>query len=98
MSIVERYPGILEATLTMAYDVGGINRDRPKAVVLERLERFLDLSDKAVIAPYEAFFSRLSQEELEDVCTGGEDQSEPLLATAPAGTEEFLVELFQNAA
>lgn len=77
------YPGITRAAVEMAYDNGGVNRDRSEATVVRQLARFMD---GIGIEPWQ----------LRDIDRWLTDLSEDDILTAVAGEETEMLELMRK--
>ncbi len=99
MASGDRYPGILRATLAIAYDNGGVNRDRPERAVRDALVLYLaGYPTQALLDPIDAWLSGLSDEALETCCAGEDTDRATLLAGAPDGANALLNEIFERVA
>jgi hypothetical protein len=95
---VSRYHNIEKAHLEIAYDNGGINRDRSAEMATEELRRFLPTlpySHERLIA-IDAWLGGLEEEQLQTVCAGEEAEQDALLAKAPFGTGDLLNAIFDG--
>lgn len=91
----ERYPGISRATLLIATDNGGINRDRSVKQQRKDLCRWLAGQPTEMIEPIEAWLSKLSDDEMAIVCCDP-DEGGDLMKLAPPFTDDFLDRYFHE--
>lgn len=91
------YPIIRKACLEIAYDNGGVNRDRPEKQVSVEIDGFLSsrpYSDQ--FAAIDAWLAALPPADLETICAGDQDEAEKIMASAPAFTDQLLNEYFDE--
>lgn len=95
-----RFPGIAKATIEMAYDNGGVHRERREHDVLRDLDTVLN--DGVAIAfnlsEIDKWLATLSDDDLQIAVAGEETEREQLMGTAPPGTDALLDEIFERAA
>jgi hypothetical protein len=86
------YPGIERATLLIAIDNGGINRDRSKAQQRRDLAKFLRHQPDEILKPVDDWLVTLSEEELDALCCGGrgEPETDAILDKAPPFADHLL--------
>lgn len=89
------YPGIERATLLIALDNGGINRNRSEEQQKAELEAFF-VGRREDLAKIDAWLLSLTNEQLETACCGEHDEMAALLASAPPGTDQFLNDYFDE--
>lgn len=92
----DRWPGIKRAALEIAYDNGGINRDRSEKTMLKECDNFLDSHPEEMLQPIDKWLSELSEDDLSTVCAGEESDAKALLETAPPFTEFLLNAYFDE--
>jgi hypothetical protein len=82
----------------MAYDNGGINRDRSEARATRELRHFLDRVpfDRAVLAAIDAWLGTLSEEQMLIAVAGEETEMDALLASSPPFTGALLCAIFEE--
>ncbi len=102
------FPGITKAALSLAYDNGGINRERSEEDCLRELGEYLGehwlRADHAGLRTLlfcsligmDRWLSTLSDEELGTACNGEEREAHEVLSRAPLGTDELLNGIFEN--
>lgn len=95
-----RYPNIVKATLEMSYANGGINRFRGEGDVLADLDRVLTSGiDIAMnLRAIDDWIAGLSKDDLLTVVDGEEGDMQKIVAAAPAGTDQLLNQIFEDAA
>jgi hypothetical protein len=103
-----QYPGIASATLLMALDNGGINRDRSQEDLWDTLATFLVLclqdaahaGVRAMIGNYlrmvDNWISTLSTAELDTLCAGEQSEAAEIAQRGPEGVGDFLNMIFDN--
>jgi hypothetical protein len=94
-----RYSGIARAALEMAYDNGGVNRDRPERVTIEELDYVLaNINDESpdVLGVINDWLVRLSDEDLVTAVAGEHSEVQELMKRAPLGTAELLNSIFDG--
>lgn len=92
----KRYPKIIKATLEIAYDNSGINRNRSEEDVLNDLKTYLFIGDLSETDLCERFLETLSDEDLVIVCTGEESEQDAILARGPSMLDGLLVGIFNE--
>lgn len=92
----DRFPGVKQAALTIAYDNGGIFVGRTEKQMLRELGRWLDKQPEEMLQPIDAWLSALSKEGMEIACCGEDDERERLLASAPPFTDDLLNAYFNE--
>ncbi|NMG39854.1 hypothetical protein GRZ55_11420 [Chelativorans sp. ZYF759] len=92
------YPGIARAALLIALDNGGINRFRSQQQQEREMARWLATQPEHEIKPVDAWLATLSDEQMEQVCCGGEGEPEQAaaMADAPPFTNEILNSYFEE--
>jgi len=90
------YPGIRRATLLIALDNGGINRDRCEKQQGRDLDRFLQRQPHDILPAIDRWLASLPTDDLETVCAGEHGEAQMLLATAPPFTESLLNDYFDE--
>lgn len=92
------YPGIARAALLIALDNGGINRHRSQQQQERERERWLATQPEEILASVDAWLATLSDDQLEQVCCGGEGEPEreAVMADAPPFTDELLNSYFDE--
>lgn len=105
-----QFPGIIKATLSLAYDNGGINRERSERECLRDLsanlrERWLSArhaglrtTQYVALKAIDSWLNNLSEESLDTACNGEESEVATMLSSAPHGTTELLNDIFENVA
>jgi hypothetical protein len=88
------FPGITKAALEIAYDNGGINRDRSEKKMLGELERWLAKQPAEILPDIDAWLSSLSKDDLITVCAGEESEQQAILQNAPPFTDKLLNDYF----
>lgn len=93
-----RFPGIYRACLLIALDNGGINRTRSVERQRREYERWLSSHPDEMLQPIDAWFTSLSDEDLDMVCTGGtgEPEVEALRAQGPPFSDDLLNDYFEK--
>lgn len=93
------YPAIAKATLEMAYDNGGINRDRSEENCMQDLDAVLGAEGvyHDDLVKIDAWFASLSDDQMQVAVAGEETEMKVLLASAPPHTDELLNDIFDNA-
>jgi hypothetical protein len=105
--LAQRFPGITRAALSMAYDNGGINRDRSEADMRKDLATFLAKCMEAKhsglrttlysqLRTIDTWLDQLSDEEIDTVCNGEETEAAAAVKQAPEGTSFLLNGIFEN--
>lgn len=92
----DRYPGIKRAALEIAYDNGGIHRDRSEKQMLRELSNFLDRQPEELLSAIDVWLARLSAECLEIVCAGEQFEADAVLRDAPPFTLTLLNDYFNE--
>ncbi len=99
MKIEQRLPGIVRAYLTMERCNGGINIYRSQGDALKDLERAIAMDglDVAMDLPaIDAYFAKLTDDELLLVADGEEGECQKFMRAAPPGANAFLNALFDR--
>lgn len=99
MNIAERLPGIAKAYIEMERCNGGINRHRTVDDALDYLDRSIqkDGLDVAMNLPaIDAYFAKLSEDDLELVVDGEETERNEFMKSAPVGADQFLNAMFDR--
>jgi hypothetical protein len=97
--MIEFFDGIKRAALEISLDNGGINRDRSIEQMTKELDDFLEKTkDVITLFLIDAWLRSLSEEDMNTVCAGGQDEPETieLMSKAPSGTNELLNEIFEQ--
>ena len=96
---VGAYQNIERAALEIAYDNGGIHRDRNVSDHKRELHSFLAMecsfSDEQ-LKTIDIWLGTLSDEHLETICSGEQSDAKLLLIGAPEGTDRLLTEIFDE--
>lgn len=92
----KRYPGIERATLLVALDNGGINRDRSVEQQKRDLYRFLAKQPDEILPAIDAWFAALSESDLEMFCCGEVSERKDLAAKAPVFADDLLNTYFDE--
>lgn len=92
------YPGLARAALEMAYDNGGVTRDRDESVTIDELDQVLvnegDLHyDLKAISDW---LEALPDDDLVIAVAGETNEMAKLMAGAPAGTDDLLNAIFNG--
>lgn len=105
MAIKDVLPGITKAALEIAYDNGGINRDRSEEDLHADLDKFFRERTPehsglrgTVAAHWQAidgWLNALSEDALLTVCAGEEQDVAEAMVGAPPGTDVLLTEIFE---
>lgn len=85
MQNIERYPAIRKAALNIAYDNGMVNRDMPEPEFLRRVDAVVGadgVNHKDLVA-INSVLSAFSDEQLDTLCTGEEQEQGALMAGQP---------------
>lgn len=110
MTYKERFPGLCRATLELAYDNGGINRDRSEDDCLHEFALYLEehwlRAEHAglrtmllcAVIVIDDWLSQLSDEDVNTACNGEETEAAAILETAPHGTSDILDGIFEHCA
>ena len=98
MGDIERFPNIEKAALEIAYDNGGINRDRSEAQQKRDLRSFLLECglEREHLRDIDTWLGTLSKNDLQTVCAGEYNESQTILANAPMFTDHLLNEIFDG--
>jgi hypothetical protein len=91
-----KFPGIYRAAREIAYDNGGIHRDRSEQQQFEEYEVWLAKQDPLKLGLIDSWLMSLTDFQLNVVCTDGEGEGALILKTAPAGTDELLNDYFDE--
>lgn len=93
-----RYPGIAKAALEMAYDNGGVSRDRPESVTIDELDRVLAGGVELAfdLDAISGWLETLSEDDLVIAVAGEQTEMARLLEAAPAGTDFLLNAIFDG--
>lgn len=94
-----RYPGIARAALEMAYDNGGVNRDRPEQVSIDELDAVLaaDGFDIAFdLQQISDWLLALPDDQLSTAVAGEHSDVAALMGRAPPGADELLNAIFDG--
>lgn len=96
----KRFPNIAKATLEMAYDNGGLNRDRTEAGLMKDLDELLGAEgmDTKDLAAIDRWLATLSKDELKTLCAGEENDQKKLARDkqAPEKMDSLLNDIFNN--
>ncbi len=92
------YANIEKAALEIAYDNGSINRGRSENDALAELHRFLDRSGYATdqLSNIDDWLGNLSDDDLQTVCAGEEQEADAILRGSPIFTLTLLTDIFEN--
>ena len=92
------YPNIYRAALAIALDNGGINRYRTKDAQEVDFERWIARQPQEPLPAIDAWLATLSDDEIETVCCGCQDDPEPkaLLALSPPFADDLLTRYFDE--
>ena len=91
------YPGITRACKETAYDNGGINAARSEAQMLREMNKWLEqVSGDYDLGAIDAWFSGLSDDDLDAVCCGEETEQQRILESAPPFTWKFMCQYFDE--
>lgn len=90
------FPMITYAALEMAYDNGGINRQRSEADLMNDLDSYLRYKSEWKYVMINIWLMLLTHEELLIVSCGGLDEMQRLMRCAPFGADELLNQLFEE--
>jgi hypothetical protein len=86
-----KVPGILKACEAIALDNGAINRNRSSMDHAKEVGMWLDeVKDQFDLVMIDAWFSGLSEEDLDTACNGVDEAMVEICKTAPPNTDEFL--------
>lgn len=98
MTHTAKFPGIRRAALEIALDNGGINRFRSARQQGREFARWLARQPEEILAPIDAWLSGLSDEEMFELCCGGQDEPEveALRRKAPPFTDKLLNDYFDE--
>lgn len=93
-----RMDNIRKACLLISYSNGGVHRGRSETKVLRDLQHFIDSRPYAdEMKSINAWLGTLSEQQLETVCDGDQDEAEAITRSAPPFTEALLNEWFEEA-
>lgn len=99
-AVVCPFPGLLKAIILMAYDNGGITRERSEQAVVDEFNEWLVEYSKEVsqaqLVEVDAWLAKLNPDALNIVCCGEESEQMTLLEDAPTITENVLNDLFDE--
>lgn len=92
------YPGIRRAALEIAFDNGGINRHRSQKQQGREYERWIAKQPPDILSAIDAWLVSLSNDDLFELCCGGEGEPEreAITAKAPPFTEQLLNDYFDE--
>lgn len=90
------YPGIARATLLIALDNGGINRNRSEEQQRVDLAKWIDRGGHGPLAPIDNWLAGLTNEQLEIVCCGEDRERAAVMVYAPRGTDDLLNAYFDE--
>lgn len=98
--LIHCYPAIKKAALSIAYDNGMINRDNSEEQYLACVEEVLK-GGTWFLAQIEACLQVLSDEDLDTVCCGDEEERKELLKensneSSAEHVEQFLQRIFES--
>lgn len=98
MTESKEYPGLHKAFQLIALDNGGINRTRPEEKQHREAAAFITKRDSDMLAPIELWLASLSDDEIETVCAGGQDEPKTIaiMAKAPPFTNDLLNDYFDE--
>lgn len=91
-----QYPGIYKAALLIALDNGGINRARSRDRQKREFERWLPSQPADIFPAIDEWLSSLSDDDLEIVCCGGDDEQDEIMKSAPPFTDDLLNSYFDE--
>jgi hypothetical protein len=81
----------------MAYDNGGVNRDRPESMTITELDAVLALPHPPMdLDAVSLWLMGLSEEHLVTAVAGEESEVEELMQQAPQGTNNLLNAIFDG--
>lgn len=87
MALIDQYPGLRRAALEIAYDNGMVNRTTTEEKWLTSLDPIVGATgvDHADLQAMSEFIDTLTEEELNELCCGGqgEPEQEAVLNRAP---------------
>lgn len=89
------FPGIFAAAVEIAYDNGMINRYQSEQAFFAKVCRLIESKATHEIIAYDKFLQLLSKDEMETLCAGEDLDQQKVLRAAPAGTNDFLTEVFE---
>lgn len=78
---ISRYPAIQKAALAIAYDNGMVNRGTTEAEFLHRVDKVLQHEPQ--LKAVESVLASFTEEQLDTLCTGEEQEQLALLAGNP---------------
>lgn len=94
------YPGVYKSALEIAYDNGGINRDRSEKRHRREFDRFMVRrgTHEPHLKDIDAWLSALTEEELQNVCAGEESEVIQFMKDrkAPVFTQDILTHIFEE--
>ncbi|SMC41167.1 hypothetical protein SAMN06297251_10288 [Fulvimarina manganoxydans] len=92
------FPGLYRAYLLIALDNGGINRCRSVEDQRRDFDRWADKQPLQTLSSSDAWLSSLSQERLELVASGGQDEPDTIAAKegAPDDLDDLLNSYFDE--
>jgi hypothetical protein len=92
------FANIEKAHLEIAYDNGGINRDRSEKNATRELRRFLPTLpyDRDQMTAIDAWLGSLTPDQLETLCAGEQSEQDEIYASAPPFTESVIVAIFDH--
>lgn len=98
MSGASDYPGLAKACLEIALDNGGINRGRSEAQQAREMARWLATQPDDVLRPIDAWLLTLTEDQMLEVCCGGEGEPEreAAMTGAPPFTDDILNSYFDE--
>lgn len=93
-----KYIGIESAAIEIAYDNGGIHRDRSEKKMRDEFARWIEQQPQEILPAIDAWLRGLSQRDLIEFCTGGEGEPEreAIAANAPPFTDDLLNRYFEE--
>lgn len=92
------WPNIERAHLEIAYDNGGIHRERSEGRAARELRRYLSSLpyDRDQLAAIDAWLGSLTHEQLVTVCAGDQSDALSILERAPPFTDAVLTGIFDH--
>lgn len=93
---MSEYPGITKAALAIAYDNGGINCVRSEKQMRRELGKWIARQPNEPLPAIDGWLSGLSDEDLEIVCAGDQEQASLILQGSPPFTDKLLTDYFNE--
>lgn len=104
--MLDKLPGVRKALVSMALDNGAINRNRHEEELVAAFSKYLAQTmpihaglrsvEIAHLIAIDRWLDNLSEEDLDTVCRGEENEVKEFLKDAPEDTQVLLTEIFDH--